>query len=219
MKIKSVLAPFLAAGVLAAFHPGRVLYAAVKADGQDVSGYVKKNEDPGKSGIRGRAIFLAEREREREEGEEGEEGEKRGEKERFTAPEDPLYTKECSSCHFLYQPGLLPGRSWSRLIKTSEKHFGEDLALDDKTKGDLLAYLTANSAEKSDTEWSIKIMRSAGSSTPERITKVPYIASRHRKIRPGVFKRPSIKSFSNCGACHTKGAEGNYEERTVVIPK
>lgn len=210
MKIKSVLVPLLAIGVLTLFYRGPAVYAAANTGGHDASGYAGRDEAPGSA----KKLMLAERERE-----EGEEGEKGGEKERFTAPESPFYKKECSSCHFLYQPGLLPARSWSMLINISDKHFGEDLALDDKTKGDLLGYLAANSAEKSDVEWSIKIMRSVGKSTPERITGIPYIKSKHRKIRPEVFKRPAIKSFSNCGACHTKGAEGNFEEKTVVIPK
>lgn len=207
MKIKSVLVPVLVISVLALFYRGSAVYAA-NTGGHAASGYA--GEAPGMA----KKVMLAERERE-----EGEEGEKGGEKERFTAPESPLYKKECSSCHFLYQPGLLPERSWERLLNTSDKHFSEDLGLDDKTKGELRAYFTANSAERSDTEWSIKIMRSIGSSTPERITGIPYIKSKHRKIHPEVFKRPSIKSFSNCGACHTKGAEGNFEEKTVVIPK
>jgi diheme cytochrome c len=208
MKIKAVLIPILAAGVVAIFYngPGH----AADAGGQALSGLSGMVERGGKP------VMLAERGS--KEGDEDEEGE-RGENERFTAPESPLYKKECSSCHFLYQAGFLPARSWTMLLNASDKHFGEDLALDDKTKGELLSYLTANSAEKSDTEWSVKIMRSIGLSTPERITKIPYIESKHRKVRSEVFKRPSIKSFSNCGACHTKGAEGNFEEKTVDIPK
>ncbi len=209
MKIRSVLVPILAVGALALFYGGPG-YAA------DTSGHGSVYTREALSG--GKKALLAERES--EEGERGEGGGGGGgENERFSAVESPLYKKECSSCHFLYQAGFLPAHSWTMLLNTSDKHFGEDLALDDKTKTDLLAYLTANSAEKSDTEWSVKIMRSIGSSTPGRITKIPYIESKHRKIRRDVFKRPSIKSFSNCGACHTKGAGGNFEERTVVIPK
>lgn len=134
-------------------------------------------------------------------------------------PENALYSSECSSCHFLYHPGLLPERSWERLMENSDKHFGENLALDEKTKGEILVYLKEHSTERWKSEWSKKILKSAGDSTPERITEVPYIVRKHREIKKEVFSRASIKSFSNCGACHTAGDKGDFEEDRVKIPK
>lgn len=139
-------------------------------------------------------------------------------KNRAPFPESVPYKQECSSCHFLYHPGLLPLRSWETVIKNSNKHFGENLSLDDKTKDDLLGYFYEHSAEKTDSRWARKILSSAGPSIPARITELPFIIRKHRKIRKSVFKRPSIKSFSNCGACHPKGAEGDFAEDRVRIP-
>ncbi|MBI1911431.1 MAG: diheme cytochrome c [Deltaproteobacteria bacterium] len=133
--------------------------------------------------------------------------------------ENATYKQECSSCHFLYLPGLLPARSWEAVMNNSDKHFGENLGLDENTKKEITSFLKNNSAERTDTEWSNKIMRSVGSATPERITEVPWIKKEHRRIKPEVFQRPSIGSFSNCGACHTQGAQGNFEEDAVSIPK
>ncbi|MCC6544659.1 MAG: diheme cytochrome c [Nitrospirae bacterium] len=151
---------------------------------------------------------------------------KRGEREKrhksdrqYSVVNNPLYEQECSSCHFLYLPGLLPERSWQEIMKSSGKHFGEDLALDDTTKEEILSYLSKYSAEKSNTEWAGKILASIGSGTPVRITETQYIKRKHRKIKTEVFKRPSIGSFSNCGACHKKGAQGDFEEDGVSIPK
>ncbi|HPQ24397.1 MAG TPA: cytochrome C, partial [Gammaproteobacteria bacterium] len=46
------------------------------------------------------------------------------------APVDnPLYLQECGSCHFAYQPGLLPARSWNNLMGGLENHFGENAEL------------------------------------------------------------------------------------------
>lgn len=147
-----------------------------------------------------------------------ERGERRDGK--FFAPvSNPAYKQECSSCHFLYLPGLLPARSWHELMKKTDKHFGENLSMDEKTRDEITAYLAANAAEKDGGERARKMLSSIGDSTPVRITEVPYIIKEHRKIKPDVFKRPSIGSFSNCGGCHTKGAEGNFEEDAVVIPK
>ena len=30
--------------------------------------------------------------------------------------ENPQYLEECGSCHFPYQPGLLPARSWTKVM-------------------------------------------------------------------------------------------------------
>lgn len=133
-------------------------------------------------------------------------------------PENALYKQECASCHFLYLPGLLPERSWEKLMNSTDKHFGENLALDASIVSEIEAFLKANSSEKTNTEWGRKITQSAGSSTPERITEIGWIKKEHRKIRPEIFKRASIGSFSNCGACHQGGAKGDFEEDSVRIP-
>jgi hypothetical protein len=61
-------------------------------------------------------------------------------------------------------------------------------------------------------------VRSVGSSTPVRITEVPYIKGKHRKITASVLDKPSIGSLSNCTACHRRAEEGNYDEDFVTIP-
>lgn len=134
-------------------------------------------------------------------------------------PQDPVYSAECSSCHFLYQSWLLTARSWTRLMKNSSNHFGDDLMLDQEAKKQILAFLTANSADKAGNEWSYKITRSSRRADPDRITDVPYIRREHREISPQVFERPSVTSRSNCGACHQEAKNGNYEEDFVRIPK
>ena len=134
-------------------------------------------------------------------------------------PESALYKQECSSCHHLYQPWLLPARSWQAVIDDSDKHFGDNLALDDATRKELLDYLKANSSEKTSTKWAQKITSSSEGMTPKRIMDVPWIKKEHREVSPNVFKRPAVGSASNCVACHTKGAEGNYDEDFIKIPK
>lgn len=133
-------------------------------------------------------------------------------------PENALYKQECSSCHFLYQSWLLPARSWKALMDEQDKHFGENLGLEDDVKKQLLAYLTVNSSEKVGTRWAQRITTSSEGTTPKRIMDVPWIKKEHREVA-NAFKRPSIGSASNCGACHTKGAEGNFDEDWVKVPK
>ena len=145
----------------------------------------------------------------------------KGEREgRYAAPpKDSAYSQECGSCHFLYFPGLLPENSWVKLMAQAD-HFGEVLGLDPAVKKEITGYLKANSAEKNrQTEWSSKIMSSLGTLTPVKITEVPYITRKHGKIKREVFSRPSVGTLSNCGACHKTGAQGDFEEDNVKIPK
>ncbi|MBI5587790.1 MAG: diheme cytochrome c [Deltaproteobacteria bacterium] len=194
MKMKKFVLPLLSAGLLLT---GMATSSTVFADGRE----------------------RGERNERNERGEREERGDRNGG--RTVPPADnPAYKQECSSCHFLYQPGLLPARSWGELMMTADKHFGESLGLDEKTVKDLTAYLTANGADKQTNMRSRRIADSISpGSAPTRITEAPYIVKEHRKISKETFSRPSIKSFSNCGACHTKGAEGNFEEDFVEIPK
>jgi len=62
-------------------------------------------------------------------------------------------------------------------------------------------------------------MQSLGSVVPSRITDIPYIRKKHRKIPPNVIEGKSIGSLSNCSACHTKAEEGVYDDDYVIIPK
>ena len=134
-------------------------------------------------------------------------------------PENALYKQECSSCHHLYQSWLLPARSWQAIIDDSDKHFGDNLALDDAARKELLNYLKANSSEMTSTKWAQRITSSSEGMTPKRIMDVPWIKKEHREVGANVFKRASIGSASNCVACHTKAAEGNYDEDFIKIPK
>jgi len=129
------------------------------------------------------------------------------------------YKEECGSCHFAYQPELLPSESWSRIVNDLENHFGNTVQLDDRSRAGIMEYLTSNAAEKSSAKRSVKIMKSLGNQTPVRITEIPYIREKHRKIQSNVLKRPSIGSLSNCSACHTTAESGNYDDDYVVIPE
>lgn len=149
---------------------------------------------------------------------------KRRKRSQAEVPENALYKEECSACHFLYQPWLLPSKSWKLMMDNSEDHFGEDLALEEEDLREILAYLVENATEKSRArnEWvgSVgKIMRGMRGQTPESIRSVPYIKRKHRKIKAAVFERSAIKSFSNCVACHRTAGKGNYDEDNVKIPK
>ena len=131
----------------------------------------------------------------------------------------PTYKEHCGACHFTYQPELLPSASWKKIVEQLDDHFGESFELDQETQASVLAYLEANAAEQSTSKRAVRIMRSVGRSTPERITEVPYIRDKHRRVSASVLNRPSVGSLSNCAACHRRAEEGNYDDDYVVIPE
>lgn len=130
----------------------------------------------------------------------------------------PAYEETCGSCHFAYQPGLLPSGSWKKILGSLGDHFGEEIELGLDTRNDILDYLTANAAENNPSRQSRKIMRSLGGNTPMRITAIPCILHEHHEIRPSVFDRKAIGSMSNCSACHRTADQGIYDDDHVVIP-
>ncbi len=130
-----------------------------------------------------------------------------------------LYKKTCGACHFAYQPGLLPERSWKKLMDSPGAHPGGALSLDDSTKEKIRKYLVHNCAENSPSKRSGNMLATIDSGrTPLRISEVPYIKRKHNEIRPDVFKRKSVNSRGNCIACHRKAGLGVYDH-DAVIPK
>ena len=133
---------------------------------------------------------------------------------------DSLYAQECSACHFAYQPGLMPARSWQQMMADLENHFGENAELEAVDQQALTNYLVHNAADDSKYKRSVKIMRSLSKDqTPLRITEIPYMVQKHDKLLPKmVVGNPSVKSLSYCEKCHTRADTGYYSERDIVIP-
>lgn len=131
------------------------------------------------------------------------------------------YQDECSACHFAYQPGLLPRRSWQRMFRPEAlaDHFGENTELDEGLRQALEQYALANAADDSKYKRSRKIMGSlAADAAPLRITEVDFIKLKHSEIPDKLITaNPKVGSLSNCNSCHTKAAEGIYDDDTVFI--
>jgi hypothetical protein len=129
------------------------------------------------------------------------------------------YKETCGQCHMAYPPDFLPSGSWIKILGSPKDHFGTPLDLDLQMKNTLDQYLTGNGAENSESRTASKIMASLEEDkTPLRLTEVPYIIKKHRKISPEVFQRTSIGSLAKCDACHRSAAEGLFSKK-IVIPK
>lgn len=127
---------------------------------------------------------------------------------------------ECTSCHMAYLPGLLPARSWQKMMGSLDQHFGENAELDDPTRAEITRFLVDNAADRVNSRRSAKINQSiAAGSTPLRISETPYFVRKHDEISANVWKRPKIKSAANCVACHQGAERGNFSEHEVSIPR
>lgn len=132
---------------------------------------------------------------------------------------DKQYAEECGACHFAYPPGLLPARSWEKLLSNLGDHFGENAELGADAVQSLTAYLTKNAADKVRNRLSASIAKSAAGSTPLRITELPYFKRKHREVPQRLVKdNPEVKSFSKCQVCHTRAAQGSFSENEIDIP-
>ena len=131
-----------------------------------------------------------------------------------------LYIKECGSCHFPYQPGLLPSNSWKKMMVNLDKHFETDATLAPEDFVTLSKYLNDNSAEKNmQYKRSNRIVSSLlPGQVADSISTTPYMVQKHREIRKDLITQPDVKGLFNCMACHTTADKGIYSERAINIP-
>lgn len=124
-------------------------------------------------------------------------------------PAPPAYQQECAACHIAYPPGLLPAASWQRLMSNLPRHFGTDASLDAATVKEISTWLSRNAGT-----------RQGLTAPPEdRITRSAWFVRKHDEVPADTWKRASIKSASNCSACHSRASQGDFDEDHVRIPR
>ncbi|MDD2769208.1 MAG: diheme cytochrome c [Methylococcus sp.] len=127
------------------------------------------------------------------------------------APPDPAYVQECGSCHAAYPPRRLSGASWQAVLAGLDKHFSVDASLDPKIFTEISAYLNSQAGRQE--------TASADGRPLLRITETRWFRHEHDEVPEAAWKRPAVKSPSNCGACHTAADQGRYSEHGVRIPQ
>jgi len=132
------------------------------------------------------------------------------------------YLEECGACHFAYQPGLLPAKTWEKLLtdKALSEHFGDNAELDKDTLQIIHDYTIENAADTSFYKTARKISLAAQQGDlPLRITETRYIRRKHHELKDEMVKgNKDVKSLSNCNACHIQADKGVYDDSTVSIP-
>lgn len=119
------------------------------------------------------------------------------------------YIQECAACHTAYAPGMLPARSWQRIMTGLDKHYGTDASLDAATVQQIGGWLQANAGT---------YKRVADAPPEDRITRSTWFVREHDEVAPSVWKLASVQSAANCTACHTGADKGDYSERTLQAP-
>ena len=132
-----------------------------------------------------------------------------------TAPiADAVTAKECSACHMLYPPGLLPARSWEVMMGNLKDHFGDNADLDEAVRRQITFYLVHNAADTSGT--GRKLLRDLPrGAAPARISEMPWFLRKHERkgrIAPETLARRGAKSPGDCQACHRDAAKGVFED-------
>ena len=122
----------------------------------------------------------------------------------------PAYTQECGSCHAAYPPGMLPARSWQRVMSGLDRHYGTDASLDAATVQQLSAWLQTHAGT---------YKRVSEEPPQDRITRSAWFERKHRKVEPTVWQLPSVKSAANCAACHAGADQGRFDDDNLRMPE
>ncbi|MFA4968484.1 MAG: diheme cytochrome c [Sulfuritalea sp.] len=133
---------------------------------------------------------------------------------RYSVPKNAAFEEECASCHMAYPPQMLHADSWRAMMGDLSRHFGSDASIDEKRRAAIADFLVANSGGRKTGD-----TRDARGQPLLRITETARFEKKHREISAATWRRASIKSPANCGACHTQAAAGDYSERSIKIPK
>lgn len=121
----------------------------------------------------------------------------------------PSYTQECASCHTAYPPGMLPARSWQRIMAGLDQHYGTDATVDAATVQQIGQWLQTHAGT---------YKRVAEEPPQDRITRSTWFVRKHDEVEPAVWKLPSVKSAANCAACHTGADKGQFDDDHLRVP-
>lgn len=130
------------------------------------------------------------------------------------------YEQACASCHMLYAPGILPARSWEKMMAGLTNHFGDNAEMLPENRRVVSEYLQRNATDVVENIYSEFLMKSIGdSATPLRITEVGYFKLIHDVVRPEMVQgNPDVKSIARCDVCHREAVDGRFNRFDTRIP-
>ena len=121
--------------------------------------------------------------------------------------------KECASCHLAYAPPLLPLRTWKRMLREQDRHFGEDLSLDASSVEALLAQARGWTRSS----WAARALASSAplAQEPLRITALAFWRETHSRLDPAELKPPFVAGPHECDGCHADAHSGTFHPRMI----
>lgn len=140
---------------------------------------------------------------------------------RFAMPRDPVFVKECGSCHTAYAPGMLTVAEWKRVMTGLQNHYGDDASLDEPVRMGILRWLIDGAADGPEATRMMRRIAEAYRASHDlpRITGSRLFRYKHDAIPDAVWRRKSIARKSNCGACHIRDNAGRYDADEVKVPR
>jgi hypothetical protein len=126
---------------------------------------------------------------------------------RVAAP--PAYQQECGACHVPFPARGLPAASWQRLMGDLPHHFGTDASIDAATTRELSTWLQAHAATGS----------RAVEPPQDRLTRAGWFVHEHDEVPATLWRSAAVGKATNCGACHTRAAEGRFSEHEIRLPR
>jgi len=127
--------------------------------------------------------------------------------------------RECSDCHLLYRPEMLPAASWKAIMGNLANHFGEDATLPEPLRSEVEAYHMANASDVSQNRRAKKFLKGVDlTNPPTKITQTPRFVHKHDELDPALFTSKGVGSKARCNACHTGAKDGVFDEDNVKIP-
>ena len=127
----------------------------------------------------------------------------------ITTPVQPKWKDECGSCHIVYPPQLLTGGGWQKVMGELDKHFGTNATMDPLDKEEILNFLVNHAG----TVWG-----GNKSESGMRIIDTPWFERKHRKVPNKIWFDVSVRSPSNCSACHVDSYRGDWNPQSIHIP-
>ena len=95
----------------------------------------------------------------------------------------PQYRQECAACHLAYPPGMLPARSWNRIMGGLDRHYGTDASLDAATVAQIGKWLEGNAGATS----------GSARRRPTTITRSAWFGRKHRELDATVWRLASVR--------------------------
>jgi hypothetical protein len=120
------------------------------------------------------------------------------------------WKEECSGCHIAYPPRFLPSKAWREIMSNLGKHFGSDASIDAGANPEITEFLEHNADRHKSP---------AGNKLILRISETRWFKSAHQEVSSRAWKKPQVKSASNCIACHRQADLGDFSERNARVPR